>query len=91
MRVFGASRQQVYFAYFAEFACIGLIAAFVATIIANAMAYYLSYKILDIPFQFNLTFALFTMAAAAILIPVAAWFGFRRPLNLSPRQLLNSI
>lgn len=91
MRVFGASRQQVYFAYLAEFACIGLIAAIVATIIANAMAYYLSNKILDIPFQFNLTFALVTMAAAAVLIPVAAWVGFRKPLNLSPRQLLNSI
>jgi putative ABC transport system permease protein len=47
MRVFGALREQVYFAYLAEFACIGFIAALVATIIANAMAYY------SIPIQFN--------------------------------------
>lgn len=91
MRVFGASRQQVYFAYLAEFTAIGVIAAIVATIVANAMAYYLSSRVLDIPFEFNFAFALITLITAAILIPLAAWFGFRKPLNTSPRQLLNSI
>jgi putative ABC transport system permease protein len=91
MRVFGASRQQVYFAYLAEFTCIGLIAAVVATIVANAMAYYLSSRILDIPFEFNFSLALLTLISSATLIPLAAWFGFRKPLNTSPRQLLNSI
>jgi len=42
MRVFGASRRQVSIAYIAEFACIGLIAALVAAIAANALAYYIS-------------------------------------------------
>lgn len=91
MRVFGASRRQVSIAYITEFACIGVIAAFVAAVVANLLAYYISVKILNIPFQFNFTLAISTMLLAAILIPLAAWLGLRRFLNIPPRQLLNSI
>jgi putative ABC transport system permease protein len=75
----------------AEFACIGLISAFVAVIAANLLAYYMSIKILNIPFQFNVTLAISTMLIAAIIIPLAAWLGLRGFLNIPPRQLLNSI
>ena len=91
MRIFGASRAQVGIAYIAEFACIGLIAAFVAAIAANALAYYISDHLLNIPFQFNFSLAVFTMLVAAVVIPLAAWLGLRRFLNIPPRQLLNSI
>ena len=91
MRVFGASRRQVGVAYVAEFACIGLIAAFVAAIAANLLAYYLSATILNIPFQLNITLAISTMLIAALVIPLAAWLGLRRFLNVPARQLLNSI
>lgn len=91
MRVFGASRRQVSIAYFAEFACIGFIAALTAAIAANALAYYISVNILDIPFQLNLPIAFSTMITAAIIIPLAAWLGLRGFLNVPPRQLLNSI
>ncbi len=91
MRVFGASRRQVSVAYIAEFACIGLIAALVATIAANLLAYYISVNILNIPFQFNLTLVAIVMIVAATVIPLAAWLGLRSFLNIPPRQLLNSI
>ena len=91
MRVFGASRRQVSIAYFTEFACIGLIAALVATVSANALAYYLSANILDIPFKFNLALAMTAMLIATTAIPFAAWLGLRGFLNVPPRQLLNSI
>jgi putative ABC transport system permease protein len=91
MRVFGASRRQVAIAYVAEFACIGFIAAFVAVIAANLLAYYLSVTILNIPFQFNITLAISTMLVATALIPLAAWLGLRGFLNIPARQLLNSI
>lgn len=91
MRVFGASRRQVGVAYLAEFACIGLIAAFVATAAANALAYYMSANILNIPFQFNFGIAVIIMLAASIAIPLAAWMSLRKFLNVPPRQLLNSI
>jgi putative ABC transport system permease protein len=91
MRVFGASRRQVALAYLAEFGCIGLIAALVAVIAANALAYYMSLYILNIPFQFNFSLAISAMLIAACIIPLAAWLGLRGFLNIPPRQLLNSI
>ena len=91
MRVFGASRRQVSIAYVAEFACIGIIAALVASIAANLLAYYVSAQILDIPFQFNAGLAVIILVIAAIVIPIFAWLGLRGFLNVPPRQLLNSI
>jgi putative ABC transport system permease protein len=91
MRIFGASRAQVGIAYVAEFACIGFIAAFVAAVAANGLAYYISVYLLNISFQFNLDLAVFTIMIAAIVIPLAAWLGLRKFLNIPPRQLLNSI
>lgn len=91
MRVFGASRKQVSIAYFTEFACIGLVAALVATVSSNILAYYISAKVLDIPFQFNPTLAMTAMLIATTAIPLAAWLGLRGFLNIPPRQLLNSI
>jgi putative ABC transport system permease protein len=91
LRVFGASRRQVGIAYVAEFACIGLIAAFVATLAANALAYYMSVNVLEIPFQFNVPLAMSTMLISAAVIPLAAWFGLRGFLNVPARKLLNSI
>jgi putative ABC transport system permease protein len=91
MRVFGASRRQVGIAYVAEFACIGLIAAFVAAVAANLLAYYMSENILNIPFQLNVRLAICTMLIAATVIPLVAWLGLRGFLNVPARQLLNSI
>jgi putative ABC transport system permease protein len=91
LRVFGASRRQVGIAYVAEFACIGVIAAFVAAVAANMLAYYMSVNILDIPFQLNITLAVSTMLIAAFVIPLAAWLGLRGFLNIPARKLLNSI
>ena len=91
LRVFGASRRQVTIAYIAEFSCIGLIAAFVAVIAANLLAYYMSAHIFNIPFTFNFGLALMAMLISAAIISFAAWLGLRRFLNIPPRQLLNRI
>lgn len=91
MRVFGASRRQVGIAYVAEFACIGLVSALIATIAANLLSYYISAQLLNVPFQFNATLALSITLIAAFIIPLAAWLGLRGFLNVPARQLLNSI
>lgn len=91
MRVFGASRKQVSIAYIAEFGFIGAIAALIASIVANLLAYYVSAHVLDIPFQLNLKLAAYIFFFAAFTIPLFAWFGLRKFLNIPPRQLLNSI
>jgi len=91
MRVFGASRRQVSLAYLAEFACIGLISALIATIAANALAYYISVQIFNIPFQFNVMLTASITLISILVIPFAAWLGLRKFLNMPARQLLNSI
>jgi len=91
LRVFGASRRQVAIAYIAEFSCIGLIAALVAVIAANLLAYYMSAHVFNIPFTFNFSLALLALLISASIIPFAAWLGLRKLLNIPPRHLLNSI
>lgn len=91
LRVFGASRRQVGIAYVTEFACIGLISAFIATVVANCFAYYLSVHILDIPFQLNIMLAASAMLISAALIPFAVWLGLRTFLNVPAKKLLNNI
>ncbi|MDZ4097995.1 MAG: FtsX-like permease family protein [Methylophilaceae bacterium] len=91
LRVLGASNRQVTMAGLAEFVCIGLLSAVVATFAASALAYYVSAYILNIPYQFNLELAILALVSTSILVPFAAWFGMRRFLRLPPRELLQSI
>ncbi len=91
MRTLGASRRQVSISMLTEFACIGAVAAVVATLFASGLAYYLSRFVLDIPYAFNVSLALTALLAALILVPLAAWLVIRGYLNVPPKQLLNSI
>lgn len=91
LRVLGASNRQVVLAGLAEFACIGMLSALVATFAASALAYYVSAHILGIPYQFNLPLAITALVGATLLVPFAAWLGMRGFLNQPPRQLLQSV
>jgi len=91
MRVFGSTKQEVTIAYITEFVVIGFIAALVAVIVSNSLAYYLSIHILNIPFKVNGLTVCLNLILASILVPFAAWFGLRRYLFVTPRSLLQSI
>lgn len=91
LRVLGASRRQVTLAILAEFFCIGLIAALVASLAANAVAYYVSVHLLSIPYHLNLLLTLSALLLSVVLVPFAAWIGTRSFLNQAPRALLQSI
>lgn len=91
LRVLGASRRQVTLALLVEFLCIGVLAAVVASIAANALAWYISSYLLDIPFRFNAGLSLSALLVSFMLVPLIAWTGTRRFLNLPPRDLLQSI
>jgi len=89
LRVLGASRLQVTLATLVEFLCIGLLAAVVASIAANALAYYISTYLLDIPFRFNVQLSAFALVGSVLLVPLIAWVGTMKFLNMPPRHLLN--
>ena len=91
LRVLGASRKQVIAALLTEFLCIGVLAAIVAIVAANALAWYISTQLLAIAVQFNFSLGVVILLASAAAIPFAAWLGVRSFLNVPPRQLLQSI
>lgn len=91
LRVLGASRRQVLSSLLSEFLVIGGLAAIIATLVASALAYYVSVHMLDIPYRFNADLALLAFLSAALLIPAAAWLGLRGYMNRPPRTLLHSV
>lgn len=91
LRVLGASKKQVSLVMLAEFFAIALCAVLVAVMLANGVAWYISTRLLDIPYQFNGVISSIALIAALIAIPTAAWFALRSYLNHPPKQLLNSI
>jgi putative ABC transport system permease protein len=91
LRVLGASRSQAAQIMIIEFTCIAFVAACVAVLVANSLAYYLSLFVMQIPFQFNWQLSLSVFLAALALIPLAAWLVIRGYLRVAPKQLLNSI
>ena len=91
LRVLGASKGQVTIIMLTEFACIGAVAAIVATCFASGLAYYLSRYVLDIAYQFNWILAAQSLILAFVLVPLATWLVIRGYLNVPPKQLLSSI
>ncbi len=90
-RILGASKQQLAKILWIEFLLIALLASFIALLGANALAYYVSENLLNIPYQFNWFFSIQVLVAAGILIPASAWLMTRKLLATPPRQLLQSI
>ncbi len=91
LRVFGASKRQVSAMMLAEYFGIALIAASVALLTANLIAYYISSQMFEIPYSINGMLGLYAYAIALTLIPSAAWLVVRDYLNQPPKQVLNSI
>jgi putative ABC transport system permease protein len=91
LRVFGASRKQVSVAMIVEYLGIAFIAASVALLIANIIAYYVSTYLFDIPFTINIMLSASAYLIALLLIPSAAWLVIRTYLNQPPKQVLHSI
>lgn len=91
LRALGASRQQVSWAMLAEFFSIALVAVTVAIVLANGLAFAVSYVVLEIPYQFNGLIAVTALLSALVMIPAAAWLILKRHLNTPPKHILNSV
>lgn len=91
LRVFGASSKQVTIVMFVEYLGIAFIAATVALLFANVIAYCISTYLFDIEFTLNIRLSLMAYLITLALIPSAAWLTVRTYLNQLPKQVLNSI
>ncbi len=90
LRVLGASSRQVSLAGLAEFACIGLLSAIVATLAANLLAYFISDALLNIAFHLNISLSLSAIVSSVLVIPLIAWAGLRNTLHTPPKRVINS-
>ncbi|HUW51515.1 MAG TPA: FtsX-like permease family protein [Sulfuricella sp.] len=88
LRTLGASRKQLLFALFAEFAGIGMLAGLVAALGAGGTGYVLSTKILTLPYAFNFWLLPAGMLAGAAAIGLAGVAGCYGVLNQPPLQTI---
>jgi putative ABC transport system permease protein len=88
LRTLGASRRQLLAGLFAEFAGIGLLAGLVAALGASGTSYFLSTKILALPYEFNFWLLPAGMLAGAAVIGAAGIAGCYGVLNQPPLQTI---
>ena len=88
LRTLGASRRQLLAGLFAEFAGIGMLAGLVAALGASGTSYFLSTKILALPYVFNFWLLPAGMLAGAAAIGAAGIAGCYSVLNQPPLQTI---
>lgn len=88
LRTLGASKRQLLAGLLAEFAGIGLLAGLVAAIGANGTSYFLSTRILALPYVFNFWLIPAGMLAGAAIIGAAGVLGCYSVLNQPPLQTI---
>lgn len=90
MRTLGARRTQLVAVQVGEFATIGLVAGALAAIGANAVAYFLSRELFDLPFSINWIMTLLTPLAAAIALGLLGAIAAARLVRRAPLGVLRA-
>ena len=90
IRVFGATRRQVGMAVVAEFVWIGALAGFMSASAASLIAYFVSDRLLHLPYVLDPMLFLLSLLVGAACIPGAAWLGIRKVILTPPRSTLQS-
>ena len=88
LRALGGSRKQVLTGLVVEFATIGLLAGFLAALVASIAGYLLATQVFGLVYQPNPWLWIWGMGGGCFGIAVAGLLGTRRVLNQSPAYVL---
>ncbi|TNF95877.1 MAG: FtsX-like permease family protein [Gammaproteobacteria bacterium] len=91
LRSMGVTGRDLQVALRTEFVFIGLSAGVISVLSANGLAWLLSARLLEIPFQFNFQLAVVVVLAGVLLIAMTGWWLLRELNRQSPMVLLREL
>ncbi len=91
LRTLGARRKQLFQGLMTEFVILGLLAGTVAATAATAIAYVLSTRVFELPFELNLSVWFIGVACGALGIGAAGTLSMRHILERPPLQSLRGL
>ena len=91
MRVLGASKKQLRLAQATEFASLGLLAGFVASISASVIASFISEQVFNLPWSFNLPLVAYGVLGGSSLALLAGLWATRKVTQVPPMETLRAL
>lgn len=91
LRAFGATRYQILTTLLIEFATLGALAGLLAAFLASVLGYFLTVRLLDLPYHVNLGLWFISVSAGMIGISLAGLLGTRTVLSTPPMLILRQI
>lgn len=88
LKTLGATRPRIAAIFSIEFAVLGLIAAVVGLVFANALARLLLRRVFHFDYHLNIAWNLAALCATAALTVVAGWLASHRVLGQKPLEVL---
>jgi len=89
LRTLGASRRQILAVMLSEFALIGALAGFVALLGAAGMGWFVSVRLLELPYSPSLWLPLLAIGGGIGVVMLVGWRSINQVLRVPPLQTLN--
>lgn len=91
LRTLGASRRQILAVMLSEFALIGALAGFVALLGAAGMGWFVSVRLLELPYSPSLWLPLLAIGGGIGVVMLVGWRSINQVLRVPPLQTLNQM
>jgi putative ABC transport system permease protein len=88
LRTLGATRYQILLGLITEFLTLGMLAGFLAALVATGLGYGLAVYVLDLPYHFNPWIWVIGVLGGALGVGLAGVLGTRRVLRCPPLEIL---
>ena len=91
LRALGARRRTVFAGVMAEFAALGAAAGILASAGASVLAFVVSEKLFELPYEFNPVIWVAGVAAGVLVVCISGFFAARGAVNAAPVDVLRGV